>query len=87
MESSALFVAVASDDRLPPVIADSLSECAAKAVKEFDLRHSLSDPSNWQAKEGFMGSVNPDPKSWRAKARAHKWGYASIHKIEDYNDD
>lgn len=42
------FIAVGSDDRIIPVIADSPEECVEKAVEEFQLVEMASDLSNWE---------------------------------------
>jgi len=42
------FIAVGSDDRIIPVMAESPEECAERAVEEFQLVDSALELGNWE---------------------------------------
>jgi hypothetical protein len=57
-----LFIAVGSDDRVIPVVAESAEECAVRAVEEFVLDDGALDLSNWEKRHR---DVVDDYRHWR----------------------
>lgn len=79
-----LFVACHSDVRSPTVAAHSPSKCAEMAVKQFDLRHSLRDMSEWNRLHDTKNAIE-GRRTWRIRMRSKHQEYVAIHEVSVEN--
>lgn len=76
-----LFVAVGSDDRVEPVVAETPQQCAQRAADAMELDSRASDLENWERRH--RGPKVDEYMHWRWLNGDTRWfDYVSIHSID-----